>query len=237
MIPPLFLAPPEILEEIVLMIVADDPIGPPSSLYALQLTSHYMHRSLRPSANPRLYARIYMQMFGDARRMQELRKVLEPSYEVAPLSRSFADELQSRLRVMQIFRDVAASMNIGLYDPRLPEVFVYAYVMLRMDPSSVVQLRWARAYEVCLAWLRLRLYEGASENHGWPLETDSNALVVSLFWMLSSEGESAQNTRYMTAQELILVIDAVRAESGSLRAEIMQLLHPFVHASFRVRAI
>ncbi|EIN05278.1 hypothetical protein PUNSTDRAFT_137962 [Punctularia strigosozonata HHB-11173 SS5] len=211
---PLLLAPPEIVEEIILLATAAHPAGPPSSLYALQVTCRHLHRTLHANHNPRLFAGIYMQMFGDAHRIRTLVMARDRTGDVSLLSQTLAVELQSRLGTMQVFRDVFASLDIGLYDPKLPDAFLQAYLMLLQDPASVVQLRWARAYEVCLAWLKNRLHEGALANNGWPVENVTNALVVSLFWSLDSRA-------------------AIGAESQQLRAEVLELLQPFVQASFR----
>lgn len=174
--------PLDVRDDILVHVATErDPICPRSTLGALRLSSRAFFDALSPAAHPRLYALIYMLLFPDAHRIRAITARLD----CAPaLSVPLAEELQARMRTERVFLDVAASGDV--HDPRIPDALRAAYAMLLFDGYNAARLRGARVYDVCRSWVLTRLYEGAETNNGWPRETEANALVVCLFWTLST---------------------------------------------------
>lgn len=77
-----------------------------------------------------------------------------------------------------------------IWNPGLAEAFATVYVMLLEDDErNWEQVVWAGLPTFLHIFMRERLLEGASENHGWPLESEGNTLAIALFWLISSQSE------------------------------------------------
>jgi hypothetical protein len=58
---------------------------------------------------------------------------------------------------------------------------------LEDDGKNMAHLISAQLVPFVKRFLRTRLYEGSDQNHGWPLQTETNSLAVTLFWLTSSQ--------------------------------------------------
>ena len=98
-----------------------------------------------------------------------------------------ANEL--RIRCQSLKRIRGCEINT----PHTREDLWTAYLMiLESDGRNEVQLfKYANIADFVYSYIRLRLYEGALErNHGWPIESEENALAVWLLWMVNDASES-----------------------------------------------
>ncbi|KAG9310952.1 hypothetical protein JVU11DRAFT_8826 [Chiua virens] len=118
-------------------------------------------------------------------------------------------ELQQRYIALQIIR------RREIWHRELVEAFATLYVMLLEDDGrNWEQVVWAGLPTFIRLFLRERLLEGASNNHGWPLENELNTLAIALFWLISSR-------------------DRLDQETDEFRREIMAYLAPFAFAGFQ----
>lgn len=88
-------------------------------------------------------------------------------------------------------RDIALQIirRRDIWNPNLAEAFATIYVMLLEDDGrNWEQVLFAGLPTFIPIFMRERLLEGASDNHGWPLENELNTLAVVLFWLISSRG-------------------------------------------------
>ncbi|KAK0466125.1 uncharacterized protein EV420DRAFT_1509966 [Desarmillaria tabescens] len=101
------------------------------------------------------------------------------------------------------------------YDVDVSDVLWIVYFMcLDDDGYNLRQLTAVGAYEWIHDFVTLRLYDGASDNGGWPLDNYVNALALWIFWRLSTK--------------LSLL-----SETDEMSEHIIQLILPFVTVPFR----
>ncbi|KAG8215335.1 hypothetical protein J3R82DRAFT_8929 [Butyriboletus roseoflavus] len=118
-------------------------------------------------------------------------------------------EVKRRHIALQIIR------RRDTWNPNLAEAFATIYVMLLEDDGrNWEQVLLAGLPTFIPIFMRERLLESASDNHGWPLENELNTLAVALFWLISSR-------------------DRLDQETNEFRKEIMTYLAPFAFAGFR----
>jgi hypothetical protein len=93
-------------------------------------------------------------------------------------------EFRQRVTALRCFRRGDA------YDPQLPDALWRAYLMVLEDEGrNSAQLRGAGLLPLLQSYIRHRLRNPA-KNDGWPLEDETNTLVVVLFFLLSSQGKA-----------------------------------------------
>ncbi|GLB43740.1 putative imidazolonepropionase activity [Lyophyllum shimeji] len=203
--------PLEIFDAIALELTALEPVGPPSILLPLMLTCKALHALLVPQTNPALYARVFRQKFDVA-------AVTRRAFRPTPIQ--CVDQMHQYFAALRVFRrrdlypaaapgeemldiDVEAALQIGVV------------MMLEDDGKNAMQLvQWGHADEFVDSFVRTRLYEDAEENDGWPLESSRNAHALWLMWLLTTE-------------------ESLLKESPTRRAQLMQLLLPFVYVPYR----
>ncbi|KAK0234015.1 hypothetical protein IW262DRAFT_127548 [Armillaria fumosa] len=79
------------------------------------------------------------------------------------------------------------------YDVDVSDVLWTVYFMcLDDDGYNMRQLTAVGAYEWIHDFVTLRLYDGASETGGWPLDNYVNALALWIFWRLSTKEETSE---------------------------------------------
>ncbi len=95
-----------------------------------------------------------------------------------------ADELRKRCEALKRIR------QLEIAGPNTPSDLWLAYLMfLEHDDKNARQLiDWANIRSFVMHYVQARLYENSQENHGWPVENDSNALAVWILWHASDEG-------------------------------------------------
>ncbi|KAH7911287.1 hypothetical protein BJ138DRAFT_1113337 [Hygrophoropsis aurantiaca] len=194
--------PPELLECIVLSATRDTPCGPPTVLRSILLTCRMSYNVLSAEANPHLYLMLFIDKFDVSAPRRNL------SHDRLALP-NLDQELKKRFAALHCFR------RANVDDPYLLEAFTTAYIMvLEDDGLNWSQLLWAEFPSFMQKFLRERLFLGAEENDGWPVENEINALAVALFWLISSK-------------------TMVDNETEELRTEFMDLLYPIAFAGFR----
>ncbi|KAG7451963.1 uncharacterized protein BT62DRAFT_926163 [Guyanagaster necrorhizus] len=101
------------------------------------------------------------------------------------------------------------------YDVDVSDVLWVVYFMcLDDDGYNLRQLTAVGAYEWIHDFVTLRLYDGASENGGWPLDNCVNALALWIFWRLSTKAR-------------------LFSETDETSDRIIKLILPFVTVPFR----
>ncbi|KAF9484157.1 hypothetical protein BDN70DRAFT_903795 [Pholiota conissans] len=172
--------PPEVLQKIALYANATlgswSEVGPPKELYNCLLTCRTFHVALSSDNASELYFLLFAQKFD----------IRGPIYRLgAPVVREHAPyEMRRRFQAIQIFK------NRNLYHPDLTEALWIAYLMVEDADTSqknVRQLLRANLPTFLSQYLHLRLYEGASENGGWPVMTEEISLAIALSWTLASK--------------------------------------------------
>jgi hypothetical protein len=170
--------PNETLEEILLKTIEQSTLGPPSVIHAISLTCRELYYTLAFNVHSTFYAQIFAQKF-DLDAPHRRLGILDP------LPSHLKYELKTHCTAIRTFRRVLA--NASYDEPQLLEAFRTAYLMLLADDGkNFAQLSWAGLPALLTEFLRRRLYLGAHENSGWPQENETNALAISLFWLITT---------------------------------------------------
>lgn len=142
----------------------------------LHLICPMLHATSSSDANPPFYSMLLFDNFD----ISSPRRHLSQSR----LSfRNIEQEVKHRYIALQIIR------RREIWHPNLVGSLATVYVMLLEDDER----NWEQVVSAGLPtflpiFMRERLLEGASDNHGWPLENEVNTLAVALFWLISSRG-------------------------------------------------
>ncbi|KAF8549840.1 hypothetical protein OG21DRAFT_1488240 [Imleria badia] len=172
------------------------------TLTAFHPTCHMSHAPPSPDAIPPLYPMLFLDTFDIS---SPRRHLLQDRLKF----QNMEEEGKQRYIALQIIR------RRDIWNPKLAEAFATIYVMLLEDDGrNWEQVLWADLPTFIPIFMRERLLEGASDNHGWPLENELNTLAVALFWLISSR-------------------DLLDQETDEFRREIMTYLAPFAFAGFR----
>ncbi|KAF8970671.1 hypothetical protein BDZ97DRAFT_1902010 [Flammula alnicola] len=195
--------PAEVLQKIAHFATLGSPLGPPKELYNCLLTCRTFNISLSPKNAGELYHVIFAQKFD----------ILGPVYRLgsAVVREHAPHEMRRRFRAIQIFK------SRSLDHPDLTDALWIAYLMVEDSDTSqknVKQLLRAGLPSFLDRYLRHRLYEGASDNDGWPVLNEQKSLAIALSWTLASQ-------RVMSY------------EHPDVCKEMMRLLRPIVFAAFR----
>ncbi|KAK0184609.1 hypothetical protein F5146DRAFT_987828 [Armillaria mellea] len=96
------------------------------------------------------------------------------------------------------------------YDVDVSEVLWAVYVMcLDDDGYNLRQLAAVGTYEWIHDFVTLRLYDGASETGGWPLDNCVNALALWIFWRLSTKVRLLSETEETSERIIHLILPFV----------------------------
>jgi hypothetical protein len=146
-----------------------------------------------------------------------------------PLPEHVKTQLHHRRNALKCFR------RADVYDPHLPDALLNAYIMLLEDDGKNSALLLESGLLPLLeTYLRRRLAEGSADNHGWPIENETNCFAIAIFFLLSSQ--CMFSFRINTPRLISVCLASLQAESTRSSAEILDLLAPFVFAGFRVSA-
>ena len=171
---PLERCAPEILEEIVLFVVKERLLGPPSDLLALLTTSKAINFALSPENNNGLYAAIFTLKFDTAAASRRL----TPRWLT---SKSRATELRARFQALKRIRDGAINNFMLQYD-----LWTVFFILLEHDRKNVLQLReWAKAHAFASRVAEHWLTGGYGSEFGGNL----GGLVCTIIWELVREGQ------------------------------------------------
>ncbi|KAF8167243.1 hypothetical protein B0H34DRAFT_669736 [Crassisporium funariophilum] len=196
--------PIEILHNLAFHLLASHPLGPPTALLPLLLTSRAFHAAL---THPAFLARVFRLKF-DAGAIS--RRAFEP-YDT-----DCADQLVVSCRVLKTLRRGDFMDASEREEPEAEDwldaegVLLAAYVMmLDNDGRNWAQLEWAGVEGYVRGYVRRRLWEGREGNEGWPKDSSPNACALWLMWMME------------TKQKLI-------AETPQERDALITLILPYV---------
>ncbi|KAF8440020.1 hypothetical protein L210DRAFT_368466 [Boletus edulis BED1] len=197
-----FRIPPISIHGITLLTVRDTPCIARSSFRPLHLTCDMSHATLSLDAGTPCYSMMFLDKFDISSPRRHL-----------PQDRlnfqNMEEEVKQRYIALQIIR------KRDIWHPKLAEALATIYVMvLEDDGRNWEPINWAGLSSFIPIFMRERLLEGVSNNHGWPLENELNTLVIALFWLMSSQ-------------------DRLDQETDEFRKEIMTYLAPFAFAGFR----
>jgi len=137
------------------------------------LTCRLFYNLLHPSANPRLYRRIFNRKFDSA----AIARRFPPSCVVAS---HFHPELEKRFLALRCIK-------LGdVHHPQLESALLVAYIMVLEHDA----LNYRHLVEIGLPalldrYIAERLHRGENV---WPIEDTCNVLAVALFWHMTSQG-------------------------------------------------
>jgi hypothetical protein len=214
---------PELIHEIALLAVQDTPCITPITFRPLHLICRMTHATLSLDEGA-AYSILFLEKFDIS---SPRRHLLQDRLEV----QNMEDEVKQRYIALQIIR------RRDMWNPNLVEAFATIYVMLLEDDGrNWEQVLWAGLPTFIPIFMRERLLEGASDNHGWPLENELNTLAITLFWLISSRGRCRLVCCTDWHHPHYSHIDRLDQETDEFRKEIMTHLAPFAFAGFRVCA-
>lgn len=171
------LLPITILHHIALDLLAITPLGPPTLLPTLRLTS-------RLFSHPDFIKAVFALKFDV--RAQERR-----AYTVRGIDA--LDQMKRYCAALAVFRRGDVWYHPDYDDEYAADVDVEtalwtAYVMLlENDGKNRAQLEHAGVLVFVDRYVRLRMYEGSM---GWPLETTETACALWILWMVETDGIS-----------------------------------------------
>ncbi|KAF8164417.1 hypothetical protein BJ912DRAFT_1049229, partial [Pholiota molesta] len=188
--------PHEILQHILFLLVAQTPLGPPSALIPVRLTSKALDAVAGSAA---LLRRVFRLKF-DAGAVT--RRLFDPS------AQDLAAQLVASCRVLRSLRkglparpgDDAADAGMGSGSgettmrgsvEREREVdmgvedtlFGALLLMLDNDGRNFAQLEHAGVHAYVDAYVARRLWDGARDNAGWPVEDAAGACALWVMWL------------------------------------------------------
>jgi hypothetical protein len=161
--------PDELIYHCSFLVIAHNPLGPPSSLLTLALICRKFNAIVSSHA---FKARIFRFMFDVGPVTRRL---------FHPRDSDLADELQCCCNVLSNIRraDVAETE-----DPMLDHTLISAYVlMLSNDGKNYAQLEHAGLDAYVNKFITTRFSEGRETNLGWPLDNYRNSMALWLMWM------------------------------------------------------
>jgi hypothetical protein len=183
--------PREILEHISYLLVAQDPLGTPSSLVPLLQTSRSIYAALRIGGGTQLYAKICRLKF-DCNPV-ERRAGWRPGREELEGHLVQMCELLRWLRKAGARRDVDGG-GYGVdteLDADVEAQFFVAFVAMMDDEGrNRAQLKHAGIEAVVERFVRRRLYDGLEQNGNWPQPSLGNGCALWLWWMFTTRGTS-----------------------------------------------
>lgn len=171
-----FTIPPEVIDEIAPLAIQDTPCITPITFHPLHPTSRMSHATLSADAGASFYSMPFSDRFDAS---SPRRRLLQDRLG----DQGMEEEVKQRYVALQIIR------RRDIWNPNLAEAFATIYIMLLEDDGrNWEQVLWAGLPAFIPIFMRERLLEGASDNHGWPLESELNTLAIALFWLTSSRG-------------------------------------------------
>jgi len=164
--------PPEIIQSILFVLVAQRPLGTPSALVPLFTTSKDIHAI---ATSPALLARVFRFKF-DAGAVA--RRHFRPTHADLKEQLVHACTLLRKLRSGNVFdRDAHATLFSALV------------LLFENDGKNYAQLEWAGVKEFAEEFMKRRMWEDAGHtNEGWPLDNTANASALWILWLTLTKG-------------------------------------------------
>lgn len=178
---------PELLEEVAYQVVlAQDPLLPPSAILPLLLTCRNWNRWLSHITNPHLYTRIFRHKFDTGPLLMR-----GDTSRLTP--QAFTSELRLRCNVLKQLRSGAGSHHSTFGSLPTLQVLWTAYLMMLENESRNV--KHLRNYASTGIWLRAFLLDsdgGSFLSHDlaqgiWPEPTFESRLAMWLFWFIYNQ--------------------------------------------------
>jgi hypothetical protein len=168
--------PTEILENILVQLVLDHPLGHPAALIPVLCTSQLFNGRFSIRYNSHLYARLFAAMFDFRAGLRRL----GPS---AVRSTSLSDQFQVCCVALQRIRQG------DIYDDALEDTFWRSFFMMsENDGKNRAQLEAAGLFTLVDRYVRNLLTDGKSSTRGWPPESTNNSLALWLMAMTLTPG-------------------------------------------------
>lgn len=185
--------PPELLQHVIFLLVAADPLADLAVLRPLRSTSHALRAA---TAEPALHARIYRNKFDTAaveRRLfkltpEGLKEQLETSLAILAAIRRGVPTPDERQR------QLTDGLSVGETDIA-DTLFGALLLMLDNDGKNYAQLEAAGVHAYLRAYAFSHFWEGSLQNGGWPVEKAASACALWLMWLTIDRGTSLSSTR------------------------------------------
>jgi hypothetical protein len=220
--PTLLSLPNELLEEVVVHVLADsDFVGPPSQLLPILLVCSETNRRLSFPHNSALYHRIFNLQFD----ITAVRRRLGPRAVLT------ASALSRQLR--QTWSAMHRLRAGNLDSPSLLDDFWDAFLLvIENDGKNYRQLEWSRVFSVAESFVMDRMWHDTDQG-GWPRDSSIAALALWLYYSGLSSGEPLPVCDASFADEALL--DVVANYDSGRRQSVIDRILPFVVVAFKVR--
>ncbi|GJJ06053.1 hypothetical protein Clacol_000241 [Clathrus columnatus] len=175
--------PEHILEDIVLFAVDATFPGPPTPLASLLRVSKKVSSILTQKRNPILYARIFVSKFDIA---APCRRFGKSALDVNQQAR----ECIRRFKCLRRFRFNSYPEDENVSSPLCEDLWIAYLMFLENDGKNIAQLiGYAHIDIFARDFVKTsgRLHIGATENAGWTVDNETNALALWLFWFTDDD--------------------------------------------------
>ncbi|KAK0490365.1 hypothetical protein IW261DRAFT_1325342 [Armillaria novae-zelandiae] len=205
--PTILSLPTELIEETALYVACSTLEGRPNSIRSFRLTCKAINNVFLHSNA--IYRSIFKLKFSHS---AVARRSFEPtSKEYRQLLQLYDDSLQ----FIEERRGFDGMEPVDADHMSTEEVlWVLAFMCLDDDGANTLQLNAVGAYEWIHELVIRRLYDGAGDNGGWPLDNCKNSLALWILWSLSTK-------------------ERILSESEDVSETIVKLILPFVSIPFR----
>ncbi|KAK0237723.1 hypothetical protein EDD85DRAFT_1004540 [Armillaria nabsnona] len=205
--PTILSLPTELIEETAFYVACSTLEGRPNSIRSFRLTCKAINNVFCHSNA--IYRTIFKQKFSHS---AVARRSFEPtSKEYRQLLQLYDDSLQ----FIEEKRGFDGKEPVDADHMSTEEVlWVLTFMCLDDDGANTLQLNAVGAYEWIHEVVIRRLYDGADDNGGWPLDNCKNSLALWVFWSLSTK-------------------ERILSEPEDISDKIVNLVLPFVTIPFR----
>ena len=175
--------PSEVLEKVVLAIVDDSLLGPPTDLPSLLRVSKALYYKISMKNHPSLYSKIFVRKFDDRPAVRRLG-------ETCKYARNRTKELVKRFLALKRFKFMPCRLFSAA--PTARDDIWLAYLMfLENDQRNYQQLvHYAHVDKFASSFVKQGgpFHDGMDRNAGWKVDNQVNALVAWLFWFTDKGG-------------------------------------------------
>ncbi|KAJ2917182.1 hypothetical protein MD484_g3244, partial [Candolleomyces efflorescens] len=183
--------PVEILEQITHELVKSSPLGPPSQIIPLLLTSRAVNQALSMHSGTPLYSHICRFKF-------DVGAVSRRAF--TPGVKDLNGHLVQMCNLLRFIR------RNDIDDMDVEDQLLIAYVaMLDSDGKNRAQLQHAGIEAFVDRFVRKRLWVECESNDGWPLENVINSCALWLMWMFTTKAKLDAET-VQQREELIQLV-------------------------------
>ena len=175
--------PSEVLEKVVLTLVDESPLGPPTDLPSFLRVSKAIYHKISMKNYPSLYSSIFVKKFDDRPAVRRLG-------ETCKYAKNRAKELVERFLALKRFifmpcREFAAAPTAR------GDIWLAYLLFLENDQRNYEQLvHYAGVDKFASKFVKHGgpFHDGVNDNGGWKVDNEVNALVAWLFWFTDKGG-------------------------------------------------